>query len=295
MKVKTHESAVKTPSFFVPNHGQYLQEVLFAASAKHTQFYFMKSHILHAMECAADETDGMRGVALSLGFVNANLDLSVQGAEPYEGKVNYFKGNKADEWKSNISTYGELSYNEVWEGISLSIRHTEKGIKLDWHIAAGTNPDAIRLTCEGAESLSVGDGGSLVLAHPYGEVREEAPVAYQMKDCQRVDIPCGYRLDGTLSYGFWLGEGYDSDRELIIDPLLPYATYLGGSLDDHAVDIAVDAEGCAYITGYTLSNDFPVTSGAFQTTLPKGTSAFITKISPDGSQLIYSTYLGGEY
>ncbi|HMM06652.1 MAG TPA: SBBP repeat-containing protein [Clostridiales bacterium] len=293
MKAKTQESAVKTSAFFVPNHGQYPQEALFAASAKHTQFYFMKSRILHVMELAKDEADGTRGVALSMGFVNANPDLSVQGVELYEGKVNYFIGSNADKWKSNIPTYGQLRYNDVWEGISLSIRHTEKGIKLDWHIAAGTNPDAIRLTCEGADSLSVSDDGSLVLTHPYGEVHEDAPVAYQMIDGRRVNVPCGYRIDGALSYGFWLDEGYDPARELIIDPLLPYATLLGGSEVDIGRAIAVDAEGCAYITGSTLSPNFPITPGAFQADLHGSISGFVTKFSADGSQLLYSTYLGG--
>ncbi|MGI5899722.1 MAG: SBBP repeat-containing protein [Christensenellales bacterium] len=294
MKTKTQESALKAPAFFVPNHGQYPKEALFAASAKHTRFYFMKSHIIHAMEVTGEESDGMHGVALSLGFVDANPDLSVQSAEPYEGKVNYFIGNNPDEWKSNIPTYGELSYNEVWEGISLTVRHTEKGLKLDWHIAPGTNPDVIRLSYEGAKSLSISDDGSLVLIHCYGEVREEAPGAYQMIDGRRVEVPCGYRLDGALSYGFWLGESYDPARELIIDPLLPYATLLGGSENDGGQSIAVDAEGCAYITGVTLSPlSFPVTPGAFQTVPPDYRSTFVTKFSADGSRLIYSTYLGG--
>jgi len=293
MKVKTQESAVKTPAFFVPNHGQYPQEVLFAASAKHTQFYFMKSRIIHAMELAGDESDGPKGVALSMGFVDVNPDLSAQGAEMYGGKVNYFKGNNQSEWKNNIPAYGELKYSEVWEGINLAIRHTEKGIKLDWHVAPGTNPDVIWLRYEGADSLSISDDGSLLISHQYGEVHEEAPVAYQMIDGRRVDIPCGYRIDGALSYGFWLGDGYDPARELIIDPLLPYATLLGGNDYDNGAAIAADAEGCAYITGATLSTDFPITPGAFQTTLPGSNSAFVTKFSADGSRLLYSTYLGG--
>ncbi|HMM06653.1 MAG TPA: SBBP repeat-containing protein [Clostridiales bacterium] len=293
MNIKTQKSAVKTPAFFVPNHGQYPQEALFSTSAKHTQFYFMKSRIIHAMELTGDEPGGTRGVALSMGFVDANPHLSLQGAEPYEGKVNYFIGSNADEWKSNIPTYGELRYSEVWKGIDLTIRHTQKGIKLDWHIAPGINPDSIRLTCEGADSLSVGDDGSLVLTHQYGEVREDAPVAYQMIDGRRVDVPCGYRIDGALSYGFWIDEGYDPSRELIIDPLLPYASLLGGNAYDNAVSVAVDAESCAYITGYTSSADFPTTLGVFQTTLHGSRSTFVTKFSADGSSLLYSTYLGG--
>lgn len=91
-------------------------------------------------------------------------------------------------------------------------------------------------------------------------------------------MPCGYRIDGTRSYGFRLGESYDPSRELIIDPLLPYATYLGGSGNDSGHGITADAEGCAYITGLTMSADFPVTPGAFQITNHGNGDAFVCRI-----------------
>ncbi len=293
MKTQIQEGVVKAPAFFVPNLGQYAQEALFASSAAHTRFYFMKSRVVHAMELATDEADRPQGVAFSMEFADANPDLSVQGTEPHGGKLHYFIGNDPDHWKTNLPAYGGLRYNDIWEGVSLSMRHTETGVKLDWHLAPGVNPDVIRLTCEGAESLSVGDDGSLVLSHPYGEVREEAPVAYQMIDGRRVEIPCSYRLDGAFSYGFSLGEGYDPVWELIIDPLLPYSTLLGGNSIDEGFAIAADAAGCAYVVGHTESADFPITPGAFQTTLSGSSAAFVTKFSADGSQLVYSTYLGG--
>ncbi|MFT9057385.1 MAG: SBBP repeat-containing protein, partial [Ethanoligenens sp.] len=118
-------------------------------------------------------------------------------------------------------------------------------------------------------------------------------VAYQMIDGRRTDVPCGYRLNGALSYGFWLGKSYDPTRELIIDPLMPYSTLLGGNAYDVGNAIAVDTAGCAYITGKTESANFPVTPGAFQTTINGDTTTFVTKFNAAGSQLLYSTYLGG--
>ena len=72
---------------------------------------------------------------------------------------------------------------------------------------------------------------------------------------------------------------------------LLYSTYLGGNSDDVGDGIALDGSGSAYVTGFTYSTDFP-TQNPFQTDQPD-LDAFVTKLSPSGNSLVYSTYLGG--
>ena len=115
---------------------------------------------------------------------------------------------------------------------------------------------------------------------------------YQERAGGRDPVAGGYALRGDGRVGFTLGP-YDVDRDVVIDPVLVYSTFLGGAGSERRSAIAVDATGAAYVTGYTYSSDFPTTSGAFDTALSGSYDAFVTKLSADGSSLAYSTYLGG--
>ena len=126
-----------------------------------------------------------------------------------------------------------------------------------------------------------------------GTLTDLAPIAYQEIEGERKPVGCVYRLYGSFDLGFELMASYMDNVPIVIDPILPYSTYLGGSLTDQSRGIAVDTQGCAHVVGETTSIDFPVTPGAFQTTNAGVSDVFITKFSNDGSSLIYSTYLGG--
>ena len=290
------EAAYKKTSLFIPNHGQYSDDVAFSSKTKDTQFYFTKTQIISSMllknvDGAEDES---LGIALSLGFVNANDSPLITGVEPTDSKINYFIGNDKSRWKSNVPTYDGIKYNGIWTGIDLMMEHSEKGIKLNWIVASGTNPKDIRLHYDGANSLSVRNDGKLLITHDHGAIEEDTPVAYQVINGNRIDIPCSYVMHGEYEYGFLLEADYNQSYDLVIDPLLPYASLLGGNSYETGEAIAVDNMGCAYVTGNTTSSNFPTTPGAFQPTRTGGLEAvFVTKFSEDGSHLIYSTYLSG--
>src|SRR5207302_854817 len=124
-----------------------------------------------------------------------------------------------------------------------------------------------------------------------GEVRFQKPVVYQEVEGVRREIPSSYMLKGARQVGFQVA-AYDASQPLIIDPVLSYSTYLGGSGGNVGYGIAVDATGNTYVTGFTTGS-FPTTAGAYQTTFGGGTDAFVTVLNALGSALLYSTYLGG--
>jgi len=137
--------------------------------------------------------------------------------------------------------------------------------------------------------------GELVVATSGGDVLLRKPVAYQNAGAEKQMVPANYALDGNNEVRFEIG-AYDRNRPLIIDPILAYSTYLGGSNIDGANAIAVASDDTVFVTGGTFSTDFP-TAHPLQPNHggPDDVyrDAFVTKFSADGSTLLYSTYLGG--
>ncbi|MCS1351234.1 SBBP repeat-containing protein [Mechercharimyces sp. CAU 1602] len=193
------------------------------------------------------------------------------------------------------SSRGEVLYSSLWRGVDLWYYRTAIGWKSDWVIQADSEGlGAIQFSFESEEAPYLDEEGRLCIATNTGVFIEEIPVAMQFDHSlskQIVAVQYNVRSDGSI--GFEPNGEYDQKRPLLIDPVVRYSSYLGGTEFDSGKSIAVDLEGNAYVTGRTFSNDFPVTSGSFQTRLRGGSDAFITKVNPGGSSLLYSTYLGG--
>ena len=166
-------------------------------------------------------------------------------------------------------------------------------LKYEFRLAAGADPSDIRLGYGGASGLSVTGSGALAVPTSLGVLTDTRPHTYQRAAGHRVPVQSSFALRGDRSYGFSLG-AYDRGRPLVIDPGLVYSTFLGGSALEGGSSIAVDRQGSAYVVGEISTNDpvdFPTTPGAFQTGGPGGQHSFVTKLSPDGSQLVYSTVI----
>ncbi|MCH8991305.1 MAG: tandem-95 repeat protein, partial [Acidobacteria bacterium] len=158
-------------------------------------------------------------------------------------------------------------------------------------VAPGADPARIRLAIEGAKRLEIAKSGDLIAHLAGGEVRFLKPVIYQEANGKRRSIKGKYTLAEGNRIGFEIA-AYDRAKPLVIDPVLKYATYLGGTEFDDARGVAVDADGNAHVVGMTSSADFPVTDGAFEPLLGGGRNGFVTKLNATGTDLIYSTYLG---
>jgi len=253
------------------------------------------------LEAAAD---------LRLRLEGGNPTVKMTGGDPLQGAVNYFIGKDRAKWRANVATYSTVRYQQVYPGIDLVFYGNQRQLEYDFVLAPGATPDAIRLSVEGAERTSVDPAsGDLVLQAAGEEIRFHKPVVYQPKaaDAARQEVNGSYHADhGHVTFEV---ASYDHARPLVVDPVLAYSTFLGGSNDDYAAAVTTDKSGNAYVTGYTCSANFPTTSGSYRPTPPghgagtycegdesgSGADVFVSKLNPAGSALIFSTYLGGSY
>jgi hypothetical protein len=234
----------------------------------------------------------VEGTALFMQLVGANPAATIAGEEPLPGTSNYFIGNDPRQWHTAIPTYGRVAYHDVYPGIDLVYYGNQRQLEYDFTVRPGADAGTIELAFQGTDRLALDGQGNLVLHTAGGDVVEHAPVVYQGVAGAPQPVSGRYVLEGSDRVRFAVG-AYDHRRPLVVDPVLSYSTYLGGSNFDRGFGIAVDASGSAYVTGVTTSSNFPTTAGAFQTSNHGYAEAFVTKLNTAGSALVYSTYLGG--
>ncbi len=245
-----------------------------------------------------EDNEAASQAVLRMKLLGANRNPQVVGLDELPGKSNYFIGNEANQWRTNVPHYARVEYQEVYPGINLIFYGNQRQLEYDFVISPGADPGAITLSFHGADAITF-DKSDLVLHTPAGEFIQRAPVIYQQEvNGKRKTVGGRYLLKRDHSIGFQLGS-YNPRLPLIIDPVLSYATYLGSSGDEGGQSLAVDSDGNVYIVGSVDSAGFPTTPGAFQTAFGGGRfgvlsgDAFVAKLNPDGSALLYSTYLGG--
>jgi hypothetical protein len=249
-----------------------------------------KTQTAEAEKAKPQTKEPAQAAVLRLQLVGANPIPKVVGEGPLPGKSNYFIGKDPKKWHTNIAHYDKVRYESVYPGIDLVYYGNQRQLECDFVVAPGADPKAIRLAFKGAEKLSLNQDGQLVLGTGGGKVIQHAPGVYQEVGGKRQAIPARYVLTGSHQVSFQVA-AYDATRSLIIDPVLSYSTYLGGSDLDDSEGITVDEAGNIYVTGGTLSPDFP-TVNALQLDL-RFQDTFVTKLNAKGDALVYFTYLGG--
>jgi len=222
----------------------------------------------------------------------ANPATSVEGLDELASRTNYFSGPDPAQWHTNIPTYARVRYAQVYPGIDMVYYGSQRQLEYDFVVAPGSDPNVIQMAFKGIEDAEIDRMGDVLLRTTQGDLRLSEPIAYQERNGTREAVSASYIRNGVSGIGFQLGD-YDPSRPLIIDPVLVYSTYLGGNGFDQGYAIAVDSLGSAYVTGKTAAADFPTTSGAFQTTFGGGDALFIAKLNPQGTALVYSTYING--
>jgi hypothetical protein len=271
------------PLDFAANAGQTDERVRYLAHGDGTSFFFTDAGAMLAF--APGDEAGSSALALGLRFPGAAPGVSPHAGGPATGAVSRFTGAGGDQQ----AAYGELTYRELWPGIDLVVSGDDGELTYEFHVGPGADPGDIRLAYAGADGLSAGADGDLVVHTPLGELTEGRPQAYQ----DQAPVESRHVLRGDGEHGFALDGDYDRGRALVIRARLVYSTFVGGAGADSGRGVAVDAHGSAYVAGQTASADFPTTPGVFDRSYNQNTDAFVTKFDPAGTAIVYSTFVGG--
>jgi uncharacterized protein (TIGR03437 family) len=277
----------KLPLSFEANRGQFDDRVKFLSRGDGYSVFLTGSEAVLSLKARSGNS-----AVLRMTLPGANPAAIIEGRDELPGKSNYFLGDDPAKWRTNVATYSKVAYRDVQPGIDLVYYGNQRQLEYDFVVAPGADPGAIRLRIEGADGLRVDSAGELVVQSGGNEVRWHKPVIYQQASGRRRSVEGGYRIDeGEVRFQV---AAYDSSQTLLIDPTLVYSTFLGGTVSDFGKGIALDSAGNAYVTGVAYSSDFPL-ANPFQPSSGGGGSgdAFITKLNPTGTALLYSTYLGG--
>jgi uncharacterized repeat protein (TIGR01451 family) len=231
--------------------------------------------------------------AVQMKMLGRNAAVEIEGLEPLSGSTNYLRGKDPKNWHTAIPLYGKVRYRDLYPGVNLIYYGNRQQLEYDFEVAPGGDPNLIKIAFAGAQKIRLDSEGNLWLRTRAGNIQMRKPAVYQDRDGVRQNVACHYVLKGTNQVGFAVNP-YDTRATLVIDPIFNYSTYLGGSGEDRARAIAIDADGNAYLTGTTYSFNFPVTIDAYSTTYKNNTDVFVTKLNPSGSGIVYSTYIGGD-
>lgn len=296
---------------FELNIGQFDPQVKYVARSTGSMIFLTGERAMYVLPFADErvlleesdpsiERPTARFQAVSMLFANANSDITSSADRLQEHRTNYFLGPDESRWRSNVPNYGEVRFENIYDGISAVWYGRESGSnQYDLIVAPNADPNQIELRFDGADSVELDETGSLLIKTPAGTIRQNRPFTYQSDgNAARVEVSSRFMIDGS-TVRFELGD-YDRSRELVIDPTvtlnnMAFSTIVGSFGDDYANDIAVDSNGCTYITGRTTSISFPTTTGTFDTTSNGSEDAFVAKLNSSGTGLVYSTYIGGTF
>ncbi|HXA07485.1 MAG TPA: SBBP repeat-containing protein [Bryobacteraceae bacterium] len=273
----------QVPTFFVENQGQF--------GAEQTDVrYIVKGPALSGYLSANRAVLNMGQSTFGVRFQGANPTAAIEGIHELPARIHFMLGAPS-QWRVDLPAYGGIAYRDIFPGIDLVYSVAEGRLKTDFLVAPGANPAAIHLQYEGAGPAHLDPNGLLVLAGSSGELRESAPLVHQEIFGRRRPVKGSFVIGPDGNVGFHIGP-YDRSRPLLIDPVLSYSTYLGGSSMDAITSIAIDNAGNAYVAGWTTSTDLPILNPV-RTQNGGGVDAFVAKLGPGGNRLIYCTYLGG--
>lgn len=306
-----HEHDVEASPKFQENKGQWPKQVTYKVEVPNGNIFLEDHGLTYVFTSEADMSmvhEAHHGsVTLPANFavhhhaykVNFKGSLepeTVTGDGMYTDYVNYFVGKDPSKWAGGVQQFRKVKYAGIYPNVDFHMYAQHGNLKYDFVIGPGGDPDNIVMQFDGADNLKIRKG-FLRIETSVTEIVEQKPVAYQMINGQKIDVPCKFRLRGKeLSFVF--PQGYDHTQTLIIDPVLVFSSYTGALSDNWGYTATYDDKGNVYAGGASFGANYPTTTGAFQTSFAGGTGNFhtdigITVFDATGANLLYSTYLGG--
>jgi hypothetical protein len=285
---------------WVKNEGQWDERALFSAPGYFGTTWITKDgqlvHVAVKKEECKDKTTKAKACpskswVISERWVGGKVQ-TIKGEEELQTKVSYFIGNDPSKHKSGLSTYRYVSLGEVWSGVEVKLKATQKTVEKLFYVKPGADPSRIVVQMDGAKGLKLSKDGEIIIQTGLGELKLSKPIAWQEKDGRKLPVEVSYKLIGKNRYSFEVAKA-DPSLPVVIDPILQ-STYLGGSGKDEAYALAVHPKtGDVYVAGATNSTDFPGTSGGAQASKSRGYDAFVARLNSSLTQILQSTYLGG--
>ena len=294
--------------FFVENRGQWDDNVRFRSGFRGGAIFLENDAVTYVMQNReqVEEIQGRKFAGASLPpasrmvgmyayrvrFVGCLPSVNVRGGGRHGAYHNYYLGNNPARWASGVPLFDSVCYEGVYEGVDLHYFLQKSSYKYEFRVAPYAMPEQIALRYEGADRLSLRNGNLLVKIADF-EAVEMRPYAYQTDaDGERHEVACRFERRGT-TVRFKLGS-YDRSLPLVIDPVLVFCSYTGSFADNWGYTATYDRHGNMYGGGAVFDDGYPYTLGAYQTDYGGGTSDIaISKFSPKGDTLLFSTYLGG--
>ncbi|MDA1052496.1 MAG: tandem-95 repeat protein [Planctomycetota bacterium] len=275
---------------FEPNLGQVSDEADFLARGEGYALFLSPNSGSLALQSKSE--DGSAWAGITMHIVDGNPGAEPAGQGLLSGVSNYLIGNDPDQWTRNVPHYAAARFNDVYAGVDVVYYGNQGLLEYDFIVDAGIDTSVIGLAFEGTEQMSIDEAGDLVLTVDSGELRLHKPIVYQQINDERHEIAASYSIDEQDRIGFELA-AYDDSLPLVIDPVVVYSTFLGGTNQDLVHDIAVDTAGSAYVVGQTLSTDFPTVNPIQGDTA--SWDVFVSKLDLTGTSIVWSTYLGGDF
>ena len=278
---------------WVKNEGQWDEEAIFSAPGYCGTTWITKDgQLLHVA------VKGKESWVISERWVGGKVQ-AITPEEELPTKVSYFIGNDPSKHKTNLPTYRYVSLGEVWSGIEVKLKATQKTVEKLFYVKPGADPSKIVVEVDGAKGLKLSKDGEIIIQTGLGELKLSKPIAWQEKDGKKLPVEVSYKLIGKNRYSFEVAKA-DPSLPIVIDPILQ-STYLGGSNEDSVRALAIHPKtGDVYVAGYTNSFNFPNTYGGVQAYCNHCKSgrdpnydAFVARLNKELTQILQATYLGG--
>lgn len=271
----------------------------------------IKQHESHHNHNDGDDVfDKVKLHVVNVDFLNSNWSGKTELLDSSSFYRNYFLGKDQSKWKGRVRSYSHVALKDYYPNIDLIWDGRNSNLEYSFNVAPNSNPEIIQMNYSGCDSLFLDDEGQLVFTTRFGNLIQSKPKAWTVKDGRRKDVDVEFVLTkNTVSFLF--PKGYDHSAELIIDPSIVFSSFTGSTLDNWGMTATPDNEGNTFAGGivFTGSGSYPTIAGSYDLDYNGGTpytysfnggtwslqgfDVAISKFNVDGTNLLFSTYLGG--